>query len=141
MPDEAGPNSGASPNVNINSSNMSMDGGIIAGPQFGNTLNVPKLNKNDYQNWREMIGIILKLRGLGQALVTEVDEITDLQARLVLLGTMDESHRTQVRGLTTAKLIMRTIVHLTCLECCMCFFDTTRLPKTALVNTSARCLK
>lgn len=36
----------------------------------------------------------------------DVDQVTDLQARLVLLESMNESHRAIVRGCSTAKQIV-----------------------------------
>lgn len=56
-----------------------------------------------------MIEIVLKMKGLDKPIYEECDEMTSLQAKLILLETMDESHRTQVRGLTTPKEIMQRL--------------------------------
>lgn len=54
--------------------------------------------------------IVLKLKWVKKAIHDEnVDEVSELQARLVLLETMDEAHRGQVRGCSTAKQIMERL--------------------------------
>lgn len=85
-------------------------GSETARGNVGNTTNIPKLDGKKFQSWKEMIDIILRLRGLGGALTREVDELIDLQARLLLLETMDESHRIQVRGCAKAKDIMERLI-------------------------------
>lgn len=80
--------------------------GVVVSPQVGNTNNLPKLDGKNYQSWREIVEITLQLRGLIKAIREDVDEVTNLQAKLVLFETMDESHRSQVRGCATAKEIM-----------------------------------
>lgn len=73
---------------------------------FG-TANIPKLDGKNFQSWRDMIEILLKLKGLDRALKNEdVEETTQLAATLVLLETMDEAHRTRVRGAKSARDIM-----------------------------------
>lgn len=74
------------------------------------TANLPKLDGSNFASWSDMITIHLKLRGLADATTNDVvDEIVDLQAKLVLLETMDESHRGQVRGCNTAKEMMQRL--------------------------------
>ena len=51
--------------------------------------------------------MVLRLRGLNKAITEDnVDEVTDIQAKLTLYESMDENHRSQVMGCTTAKAIM-----------------------------------
>lgn len=70
------------------------------------TSNIPKLDNKNYQSWIEIVRIILELRGLTHAIEqNDVTATANLQARLLLLGAMDESHRAQVRGCLTAKAI------------------------------------
>lgn len=74
---------------------------------MGSTANIPKLTSTTYQSWLEMVSIYLQLKGWSKALSSEgVDEIMDLQCKLVLLETMDESHRSQVRGCAKSKDII-----------------------------------
>jgi len=75
-------------------------------PYGGSTFNIPKLDGKNYQSWVEIVSIVLKLRGLDRAIVDDRDEVGNLQAKLVLLESMDESHRSQVRGCASAKDIL-----------------------------------
>lgn len=76
---------------------------------FGNT-NVTKLNGKNFRTWKEMVMIILQLRGLSNAVKGDiVDENTNLQAKLILLEAMDESHRAQVMGCIKAKEVMQRL--------------------------------
>lgn len=73
----------------------------------GSLSSVTKLNKKNFHEWFEDIEIELKLRGLEQAMTVEnVDEVTDLLARRILLETMDSEHRALVRGSRSAKSII-----------------------------------
>lgn len=66
-----------------------------------------KLNGSNYYSWVETVGMALELRGLKQAMVSdEVEPTVGLQARFILLESMDENHRAQVRGCNTAKSIL-----------------------------------
>jgi len=80
----------------------------VNGPyQAVNSTNLPKLNGKNYQSWRELIDIVLELRGLKSATErSDVDSRVNLQAKLILLETLDESHRAQVRGCESAKDIV-----------------------------------
>lgn len=74
---------------------------------LGNISNITKLDRTNYKNWVEDIEIELKLRRVHKAVVEDnVDEMIDLQARRIILETMDKDHRAQVRGYRTAKEIM-----------------------------------
>ena len=80
---------------------------VAAAPVLGNIATVTKLDKTNYKDWVEEIEIELKLRSVYKALTDDnVDEMTDLQARRIILETMDKEHRAQVRGYTSAKEIM-----------------------------------
>jgi len=80
----------------------------VNGPnQAVNSTNLPKLNRINYQSWRELIDMVLELRGLKR--VTErsdVDSKVNLRAKLIFLETLDESHMAQVRGCESAKDII-----------------------------------
>jgi len=68
---------------------------------------ITKLNGKNFRTWKEMIGIVLQLRGLSKAITMEqVEETINLQAKLALLESMDESHRAQVMGCQTAREVM-----------------------------------
>jgi len=55
---------------------------------------ITKLNGRNFRTWKEMISILLRLRGISKAVSDDdVDEMIDLQAKLALLEAMDESHR------------------------------------------------
>lgn len=76
-------------------------------PTLGNISTITKLTKTNYKDWSEEIEIELKLRGVYKAVVEpHVDEMVDLQARRIILETMDKEHRAQVRGYSSAKAIM-----------------------------------
>lgn len=82
----------------------------MAAPQSISTAGVPKLVGTNFASWKEMVMIVLKLKGIAKAIREDnVDEIQDLQAKLVLYETMDESHRSQVRGCETAKKILERL--------------------------------
>lgn len=72
---------------------------------LGQLTSITKLDKTNYKDWKEDIEIELKLRGIHKAIQNEVDELIDLQARRILLETMDKDHRAQVRGYNSAKEI------------------------------------
>lgn len=78
-----------------------------------NTLNaasIQKLNGKNYLPWKRQVTIILKLRGLEQAIRDEgVPEVMDLQATLLLLEAMDDSHKLQVQAEPTAKAIIANL--------------------------------
>lgn len=74
------------------------------------TTNIQKLNGNNFLPWKRQVTILLKLRKLEKALTEdEVDEITDMQAVLILLETMDDSHKIQVQAEETARAIMLSL--------------------------------
>lgn len=54
---------------------------------------ITKLDKTNFHEWREDIEIELKIRKLYKAITeVEVDEMIDLQARRIILETMDKDH-------------------------------------------------
>lgn len=68
---------------------------------------VPKLSNTNFNTWKMMIEMILKLQNLQTAITNDkVDESIDMRARLLMLGAMDEVHRSQVIACQTAKKIM-----------------------------------
>ena len=78
---------------------------IMGGSSSGltSTVNLPKLDGTNYLSWIELVKIVLELRDLKSAIEgDDVDQVTDLQAELVLLESMNESHRAQVLRPTTA---------------------------------------
>lgn len=79
-------------------------------PHLGNITAITKLNKTNYKDWLEDIEIELKLRGVYKAIETaDVEEMIELQARRIILETMDKEHRAQVRGYGCAKDIMERL--------------------------------
>lgn len=79
-------------------------------PSIMPTANIPKLDGKNYQSWIELVNIVLELRGLRHVIVGDtVDTVADLHAKFVLLGAMDESHRSQVRGCISAKTIVERL--------------------------------
>lgn len=70
--------------------------------------NIPKLDGTNFQSWYELVGIVLELKGLSRAIKLDegVETRVDLQARLIILESMNESHRAQVRGCSSAKQIV-----------------------------------
>lgn len=83
--------------------------GPIAGTQSFMSANLPRLNGKNYMSWKEMMDLLLEVRGLKSAIEQQdgraVEVVIDLQARLLILETLDESHRAQVRGCSTAREI------------------------------------
>lgn len=70
-------------------------------------MNLPKLDGKNFQSWFELISIALELKGLKKAIEeNEADDRTNLQAKFILLESMDESHRAQVRGCHLPKEIV-----------------------------------
>ena len=69
-----------------------------------NATNIPKLNGANYASWREMLGLVLELRGLSGAIKedTKADDRAGLLAKLLIMETLDETHRGQTRGCKTA---------------------------------------
>lgn len=68
---------------------------------------IPQLTKDNFQSWKDLIDLFMEINGLQDALVSdEVDKQIDMNARLILLQSMDESHRSQVRSCKTAKAIV-----------------------------------
>ena len=79
-------------------------------PPVGPVSSLPKLDGKNFQSWKELVELVLTLRGLVKAVKKDdVDETSNLQAKLILLESMDESHRSQVRGCMTAKEIMNRL--------------------------------
>lgn len=56
------------------------------------TSGVPKLDGTNFESWREMVSIVLTLRGLRHAVEEggRVDVMEDLQAKLIIMETMTE---------------------------------------------------
>lgn len=76
------------------------------------TANIPKLNGKNYASWHEMIGMFLELNDLDIAVTSDskdLDKKIDTRAQFYIKETLDESHRSQVRGYSTAKLIMERL--------------------------------
>lgn len=77
---------------------------------IGGSSSIQKLNGADILPWKRQISIILKLRGLLNAISDEdVDETKDMKAVLLLLETMDEAHKIQVQAEPTARKIMLSL--------------------------------
>lgn len=77
------------------------------GGSRSSTHNIPKLNGKNYLSWRDMVEIILQLRGLDEAILSEsVDKVKDNTAKLILYETMEESQANIVRGCKSAKAIV-----------------------------------
>lgn len=74
------------------------------------TMNISKLNTQNFPPWKRQITIILKLEALYHAIIDEnVDEVTDMQATMISLNAMDDAHRIQVQAENTAKTIMSSL--------------------------------
>lgn len=73
------------------------------------TMNIPKLNPQNFLPWKRQVIIILKLRGIHQALSMQVDEMVDMQATMILLNAMDDAHRIHVQAEPTAMAIMKSL--------------------------------
>jgi len=70
-------------------------------------LNVPQLKGANYRSWREMIEMALELRGLAGVLKgVAIEERKNLEARFMILESLDEAHRGRVRGMKSAAEIM-----------------------------------
>lgn len=66
------------------------------------------VTKDNYLSWKEMLEMALEMAGLKEAMISEtVDKLVNIQARFAILGSMDESHRTQVRGISSSVAIMK----------------------------------
>lgn len=75
-----------------------------------NTNSIQKLIGQNFLPWKRQVVIVLKLKGLEDALTKEdPDEIIDMQAILILLETMDNSHKLQVQSETSARKIMQSL--------------------------------
>lgn len=86
-----------------NDSRVAIQTATVMGQNLS-TNKIPLLTKNNYQSWRDMIELFLEIKGLKVALLSSsVDAMIDMNARLILMETMDESHRSQVRGCSSAK--------------------------------------
>lgn len=73
-------------------------------------MNIPKLNNKNFISWKEMVMMALEIKGLLAALREEnVDLRTYLSAKFLLVETMDESHRGQVKGYKTEKGVMKRL--------------------------------
>lgn len=71
---------------------------------------VPKLNGKNFLAWKRSIIMVLKLKGLIEAVNNEqVDEITDINAMLTLMSTMNDEHKLQVQSEPNAKAMMRNV--------------------------------
>lgn len=75
-----------------------------------NTASIQKLNGKNFLPWKRQVMIVLELRKLDQAIHTdEVSKTVQGQATLVLLETMDDSHKLQVSAEPTARLILKNL--------------------------------
>lgn len=78
--------------------------------KLGHFAAVPTLTGSNYTSWQELPVIALKLSGLGKAITEDnVEENIGLQARLAVLGLMDELHRIQVRGCESVEAILELL--------------------------------
>lgn len=83
--------------------------GLMLGSGIG-TASIQKLNGSNFLPWKRQIEIIFTLKGLEKALSQdEVDRKLDMQAILILLGTMDDAHKIQVQAEPSAKAIMKNL--------------------------------
>lgn len=75
--------------------------------QVSLTANIPKLDGTNFASWYELVSLFLEIKGLDAALKSDaVPTRVRLQAKLVLLESMNESHRAQVRGCNTPREII-----------------------------------
>lgn len=76
---------------------------VSTGPS--NTINTTtqKLKGDNYLPWKRQITILLKLKGLEKALEEDCPANIDMQAILIILEAMDDSHRLQVQAEETAR--------------------------------------
>lgn len=75
-----------------------------------NLANLTKLSGTNYRTWREMIFMVLQLRGLLNAvsgLETNQDKL--IEAKLTLYEAMDDKHQSQVLGCPTARDIIERL--------------------------------
>lgn len=70
---------------------------------------IQKLKGDNYLPWKRQITILLKLKGLGQALHDGAPEEIDMQSILIVLEAMDDSHRLQVQSESTAKAMLDNV--------------------------------
>lgn len=85
---------------------------VVAVPSLDRvaTHSIPKLNGSNFLPWKRQISIMLKLKGLQEALVNDnVNEVIDMNAVMILLSAMDDSHRIEVQAESTAKAIMKSL--------------------------------
>lgn len=69
--------------------------------------NIPKLDGTNFASWYELVSLVLEIKGLDGAIGSDATPAKiRLQAKLVLLESMNESHRAQVRGCSTPKEII-----------------------------------
>lgn len=62
----------------------------------------PLLDGKNFQSWAELVKIVLELRGFKKTLESdEVDPGLDLEASLIILDSMDGSHKAQERRLNS----------------------------------------
>lgn len=85
-------------------------GSFSTGNHGVSTASIQKLNGKNFLPWKRQVMIVLKLRGLADAITQDgVEERTDMQATLILLETMDDVHKIQVQAELTAKAIMASL--------------------------------
>lgn len=54
-------------------------GGVVS--TAGNMSNLPKLNGKNFQSWKELVVIVLTLKGLKKAITDDkIDDVSDLHA-------------------------------------------------------------
>lgn len=70
---------------------------------------IQKLKGDNYLPWKRQITIPLKLKGLERAIEEECPANIDMQAILIILEAMDDSHRLQVQAEETAKAMLANI--------------------------------
>lgn len=72
----------------------------------GMNADVPKLNGKNYLNWKSMMSDLLSLRGLDAAIMEgNIDRAKNLQAKILLKGSIDETHLAEVRNYEMASEI------------------------------------
>lgn len=93
MADEAGSEAGTTSQSTLGMTNL--------------TAGIQKLNGKNFLPWLRQIKIALKIYGLYETIENDmVDTMKDMQATLILLGAMDDSHKLQVQSERSAKKIV-----------------------------------
>ena len=93
---------------NSNQSSLVLANSVGQGPL--SAANLLKLDGSNYQSWNELINIVLELKGIKEAVESDnPSQIANLQAKLIILESMNESRRAQARGCNTAKEILERL--------------------------------